>query len=73
MNSGTNLPLRGQGLRRVLLCGAICAALLPAACGKRGPLYLPDGAGTQTRASEQAAKPAPSPAENAPGEGAQQK
>jgi len=49
------------------------AALLPAACGKRGPLYLPDGASTQTRASEQAVNPAPPPDGNASGEGARKK
>jgi len=73
MNSGKNLHVRNDRLRRILLCGAVCAALLPGACGKRGPLYLPDGASTQTRASEQADKPVPPPAENASGEGAQQK
>jgi len=65
--------MRGAGLRRVLLCGAVCAALLTGACGKRGPLYLPDGAGTPARAGEPSVKPVPPPAENAAGEGAQQK
>jgi predicted small lipoprotein YifL len=72
MNSGENHPVRGAGWRRVLLWGAVCAALLPAACGKRGPLYLPDEAGAQ-KAGEPAVEPAPPPPDNAAGEGAHQK
>jgi predicted small lipoprotein YifL len=73
MNSGRNPHMRDLGLRRVLLCGAVCAALLAGACGKRGPLYLPDGAGAPARAGEPSVKPAPPPAENASGEPAQNK
>ncbi len=48
-------------------------ALLPAACGKRGPLYLPDETGAQTRTGEPAGSPAPAPTDKASGEDAHQK
>lgn len=51
----------------------VLAALLPAACGKRGPLYLPDEAGAQTRARELAVRPAASPPGNAADEAARKK
>jgi len=54
----------------LLFAGLVFGIFAPmAGCGKRGPLYLPDGAGAQ---SVQAVKPAPSPADKGPGDGAQQ-
>lgn len=69
MNSGENHSLR----RRVLLAAVAFAALLPAACGKRGPLYLPDQAGAQAKAGGQTVKPAPSGPDNASGNDSHQK
>ena len=68
MNSGNN-----HSLRRVLLWGALCAALLSGACGKRGPLYLPDQTGVQAKSGEPVAKPAPSEGDAASGKDSHQK
>jgi predicted small lipoprotein YifL len=42
------------------LLGAFLAALLPVACGKKGPLYLPDDAAAHNKPGAPATPPAPS-------------
>jgi predicted small lipoprotein YifL len=58
MNLPENHSLSGR-LRPVLLLVAACATVLPIGCGKKGPLYLPDEAGAQMKAGDQAARPVP--------------
>ncbi|MHB8534912.1 MAG: LPS translocon maturation chaperone LptM [Sulfuricaulis sp.] len=73
MSSGKNHSLRCERRRRVLLSIVAFPALLSAACGKRGPLYLPDGAGAQEKAGEPAAKTTPSQPDKSSGEDVRQK
>jgi predicted small lipoprotein YifL len=48
-----------QALLRFLVLAALAAAMLAGACGKKGPLYLPDEA--PRRATPPAGAPAPQP------------
>ena len=73
MNIGKNQSLWSLSRRYVLPALLALAALLSAACGKRGPLYLPDETGAQTRTGEPAGSPAPTPPDKASGEDAHQK
>ncbi len=59
MNRRENHSLSGRRARYVLL-GALLAVLLPAACGKKGPLYLPDDANPSNQAGPSVEKPAAS-------------
>jgi predicted small lipoprotein YifL len=43
-----------------LLTAALCVLSIFGACGKRGPLYLPDKVDAPMKAGGQAAKPVPS-------------
>jgi predicted small lipoprotein YifL len=49
----------GRYGRLVLLAGVALALPLFAACGKKGPLYLPDDAGASSNTGGQATVPAP--------------
>lgn len=59
MNSRRNHFPSGRCKPGVTLLGMVCTVMLIAACGKKGPLYLPDKADTLARTGEQTVNPAP--------------
>jgi predicted small lipoprotein YifL len=55
-----HLIFRSNRFRRAVLLASVVLALpLIAACGKKGPLYLPDDAGAPGKTGGQATMPAP--------------
>jgi predicted small lipoprotein YifL len=59
MDRRENRSLSGRRRRYLWLLGAVVAAWLPVACGKKGPLYLPDDAATRNQPGEPVTRPAP--------------
>ena len=72
MGARKNHSVTGRRLRLALLLGIAVAAAL-SACGKKGPLYLPEEANAPRPAESPAAKPAASPSAAGAEEGAHQK
>ena len=72
MSIRENRFITGRRLRLVLLLGITAVATL-SACGKKGPLYLPEEANAPRPAESPAAKPAASPQPAGAEEGAHQK
>ena len=60
MDPQENRSVLTRRVRYLWLLGVFVVTLLPVACGKRGPLYLPDDAAAPTKAGAQATQPAPS-------------
>jgi predicted small lipoprotein YifL len=60
MDRHENRSLSGRLARYAWLCGACLAALLAVACGKKGPLYLPDDSATQNSSGDRIIQPTPS-------------
>jgi len=55
----TNHSFSSSRARRALLAGVALVLALSAACGKKGPLYLPDDAGVSRNTGGQVTMPAP--------------
>ena len=60
MDPQENRPVISRRVRYMWLLGAFLVTLLSVACGKKGPLYLPDDAAAPTKPGAQATQPAPS-------------
>ncbi|MGE5241271.1 MAG: LPS translocon maturation chaperone LptM [Bacteroidota bacterium] len=72
MGARENHSVTGRRLRLVLLLGITAVATL-SACGKKGPLYLPEEANAPGPATSPAANPAAPPPPAGAEEGAHQK
>lgn len=59
MNSRRNHFPSGFGKPGIMLLGMVCVAMLFAACGKKGPLYLPDRSDAPDKTVEKTVNSAP--------------
>jgi predicted small lipoprotein YifL len=59
MNFLNHYSPSGRRARLILLVGTVLVFLCIAACGKKGPLYLPDDASASRKTGGQVTMPAP--------------